>query len=41
MSYWDEDPGYPVADWKREVANDETRQSYAQWLELRKVIDDE
>lgn len=35
-SHWDEDPDYPVADWKYEVANDDTRQSYREWVESRK-----
>jgi len=34
-SHWDENPNYPVADWKWEVANDETRQSYAEWAALK------
>ena len=38
MSIWDEDPDYPVADWKYEVANDDTRLGYADWVENAKVI---
>ena len=35
-NYWDhwaEAPGYPVADWKAAVANDETRLGYWDWIE--------
>lgn len=31
-SHWDEDERFPVADWKYEVANDDTRQSYREWV---------
>lgn len=31
-SHWDEDPDWPVADWKYEVANDDTRQGYHEWI---------
>lgn len=29
--HWDADPTHPLADWKAEIVNDETRQSYAEW----------
>lgn len=29
---WGEHPDYPVEDWQYEVANDETRQSYWDWV---------
>jgi len=32
-SYWDEDPEYAVADWRYEVANDDTRLGYLEWVE--------
>lgn len=32
LSHWDEDPDFPAADWKYEVANDDTRQSYREWV---------
>ena len=32
MSYWDNDPDYPVEDWRAEVAADDTRQSYTEWI---------
>lgn len=35
MSHWDDHPDYPVADWKYEVANDDTRQSYAEWCDTQ------
>lgn len=30
--YWAEHPDYPVADWQHEVAEDNTRQSYREWV---------
>lgn len=35
-SHWDKDPVYPVEDWATEVANDETRQSYFEWVESQR-----
>lgn len=35
-SHWDEDPKYPVADWRTEVFNDDTRQSYAEWVDSQR-----
>ena len=32
MSHWDEHPQYPVEDWKYEVANDDTRLGYLEWV---------
>ena len=29
---WAEHPDFPVEDWQHEVANDETRQSYWDWV---------
>lgn len=42
-SHWDEDETYPVADWKTEVENDDTRQSYAEWVGSQRELreDDE
>lgn len=31
MGHWDEHPDHPVADWKSEVANDDTRLGYQEW----------
>lgn len=31
-SYWDEQPGFPLADWQYEVLNGDTRQGYADWV---------
>ncbi|CAM5611903.1 hypothetical protein ACFSUK_04495 [Sphingobium scionense] len=33
--HWDEDSGYPVKDWKAEVANDDTRLGYRDWVDAR------
>ena len=30
-SHWEEHPDRPVKDWQYEVANDDTRQGYAEW----------
>ena len=32
VSHWDNHPDYPVEDWKYEVENDDTRQSYREWV---------
>jgi hypothetical protein len=32
---WGEHPNYPVADWKHEIANDDTRLGYWDWVEHR------
>ena len=34
-SHWDIHPDYPVEDWKYEIANDDTRQSYKEWVESK------
>ena len=38
---WGEHPDFPVADWQLQVANDETRAGYWEWvaseLELRAI----
>jgi hypothetical protein len=33
--HWDSHPAYPVEDWKYEVANDDTRLGYKEWLKHR------
>ena len=30
---WVDDPNYPAADWQNEVAADETRLRYLEWVE--------
>ena len=35
-SHWDEDEKYPVKDWQYEVANDDTRIGYLEWVEHTK-----
>lgn len=32
---WGEHPGYPIEDWKHEVADDSTRQGYWEWVAAR------
>lgn len=43
LSHWDEHPEYPLDDWKHEVANDDTRLGYMEWIEGREAeeADDE
>jgi hypothetical protein len=36
-SIWDEDSDYPVADWKYEIANDDTRLGYWEWVQCRRA----
>ena len=31
-SHWDVHPDYPVEDWKEQVANDDTRLGYHEWV---------
>jgi hypothetical protein len=33
---WIDDPDYPPADWQYEVANDDTRLGYADWVQSQK-----
>lgn len=33
--YWAEHPNHPIAGWKYEVANDDTRLGYQQWIAAR------
>lgn len=33
---WADDPEYPVSDWQLEVANDDTRLGYWQWVEAQR-----
>ena len=33
--HWEDDPAYPVDDWKIEVAIDDTRLGYRDWVEAR------
>ncbi|PZU06053.1 hypothetical protein [Sphingomonas sp.] len=35
---WGDDPAYPVDDWKIEVANDDTRLGYLDWVEARRSL---
>lgn len=36
-SHWDNDPEHPVEDWRYEVANDDTRLGYQEWIAHRKA----
>ncbi|WP_454883019.1 hypothetical protein [Sphingomonas oryzagri] len=33
--HWKDDPGHPAGDWRNEVANDETRLGYLEWIAAR------
>ena len=35
LGYWEPYPGHELADWRSEVANDDTRQGYWEWVEGR------
>ena len=39
MSHWDENPDYPVSDWREEVANDDTRLGYRDWWTNKQELD--
>lgn len=34
-NFWDEYPDYPLEDWKYEVANNDTRLGYWEWIEAK------
>lgn len=36
FEHWGNDPDHPVEDWRAEVASDETRLSYAEWLAVKR-----
>lgn len=38
-NYWEEDETYPSEDWKFEVANNDTRLGYHEWVEKKKEED--
>ena len=38
--YWSEHPRFPVADWKYEINNDDTRACYWDWV-VSKEYDEE
>lgn len=40
-SHWDEDDDFPVCDWQVEVSNDDTRQSYADWVVSQREAQEE
>jgi hypothetical protein len=39
FSYWEPHPDHPVADWRYQVSNDDTRQSYWDWVRQR-ILDE-
>lgn len=39
-NHWENDPVYHVEDWQYEVANGDTRQSYADWVETQKEMEE-
>lgn len=40
VSHWDADPDYPVKDWQLEVWNDDTRQSYQEWVKSQRELEE-
>lgn len=41
LGHWKRDPDFPVEDWKYEVANDDTRLGYLDWVKhQRDALDD-
>ena len=41
ISYWEDDPEFPVEDWKFEVANGDTRLGYYEWVGQKRDIQKE
>lgn len=39
ISHWDSQPGHPIGDWRYEVANDDTRLGYLEWIAHRREAD--
>lgn len=39
LGHWENHPDYPLDDWKQEVANDDTRLGYHQWV-MHKIESD-
>jgi len=39
--YWGEDPDYPLEDWRYEVANNDTRLGYWEWVAAEKEANDD
>lgn len=33
LGYWEDDPEYPSSDWKHQVASNETRLGYWEWVQ--------
>ena len=38
--HWGNDPDYHVEDWQYEVANGDTRQSYADWVQAQREMEE-
>lgn len=38
IDWWSEDSDYPVADWQHEVAEDNTRLGYWDWVEVTREM---
>ncbi len=41
LGLWGSDEKYPVADWQFEVANDDTRLGYWDWVEHQREAEEE
>lgn len=40
-SHWDEHPDYPCIEWQQEVGDDNTRQSYIEWVNSQIELEDD
>jgi hypothetical protein len=38
MNHWEEDPDFPLVDWRHEVADDNTRLGYRDWVHHQRVV---
>ena len=41
LGYWDDDPEWPLQDWKYDVQNGDTRLGYWEWVKYNKEIENE
>jgi hypothetical protein len=39
-NHWENDPVYHIEDWKYEVANGDTRLSYADWVQAQRELEE-
>jgi hypothetical protein len=39
IGHWEDDPAYPISDWKYEVENNATRVGYHEWRNNKRAAD--